>query len=108
MASKRAHDATGSTDDAWKSSYPAVLFYKKRGMYALRSQHKVTKGNKNGTQVSAFGYPTEEAAKLERDLFRFAVHRDCAKDWDNFNVSSPRNARYEAMPRFPRGEERAS
>ena len=97
MSAKRAHESTGSgasEDDAWNASLPAVVFYKSRNKYALRSQHKVEKGKSTGKEKFSYGYPSEEAAKEELKLFRFAIHRDGAKYWDNFNMPGPRNARY--------------
>jgi hypothetical protein len=79
----------------WKASFPIVIT-KRDGEFDLRSTRKVRKGGGPGTLKYANRYTSKAAAALEGGLFQYAVYCDGVKDWDHFNITGSRYARYEA------------
>jgi hypothetical protein len=89
--------AAAAAADALSKAGPAsVLFHKSSNSYFIRCAHYNTKGV-NGVRKEAHGYPTKADAEAEVDLFRFAVHHDGGRTWQNWS----KKLSEDAVPCFP-------
>ena len=85
--------AAAAAADALSKAGPAsVLFHKSSNSYFIRCAHYNTKGV-NGVRKEAHGYPTKADAEAEVDLFRFAVHHDGGRTWQNWSKRGARRGR---------------
>ena len=67
-----------------KAGQTTISYNTAKGYWRIRCYY-YSMARANGVRMEANYYLTENAAKSEEELFRFAVHTDRAKFWKNYN-----------------------
>jgi hypothetical protein len=79
----RSAAAAAATDALSKAGDAVVSFHTSTKAYRIRCMHYNAERAK-GVRKEAVGYPTEADAVAEKELFRFAVHHDGGRSWQNW------------------------